>query len=323
VTFSDPIRVVPVAHGTASFVDLAVGPDGAVYIAYITYPSSSNPSTDIWVSKSTDGGFSFGAPAHVAGISIFDSSQFSGNGSSDCGDGPFACPTGLTFSRFSSAPAVAADASGVHVVWNGRLAGGQSKVFVRNSPDGVIWSTPAATLDAVPTGHQWTPDIASDRGTIDVVFYDSRADPAYSPNLPPGDTAGGASSGDVVNTFLAKSSRVPVPVTTFGSAAPRLIESGWRRSSHCGATGESARAEMPTTGVSMTSGRSSRPLLACRGSNKVRVDGANLSSRSRGIHVGPSAPTVRIVTAAQVIGLVVLLVVLFLGWFGQEREWHR
>jgi len=80
---------------------------------------------------------------------------------------------------------------------------------------------------------------------------------------------------------------------------------------------------MPTTDVSMTSGRSSRPLLACRGSNKVRVDGANLSSRSRGIHDGPSAPTVRIVTAAQVIGLVVLLVVLFLGWFGQEREWHR
>jgi hypothetical protein len=205
VTFSDPTRVVPIAHGTASFVDLAVGPDGALYIAYITYPSSSNPSTDIWLVKSTDGGVSFGAPAHAGSISLFDSSQFSGNGSTDCGDGPFACPSGLTFSRFTDAPAVAADASGVHVVWNGRLAGGQSKVFVRNSPDGTSWPTPAATLDSVPTGHQWTPDIASYGGTIDVVFYDSRADSAYSPNLPPGDTAGGANSGDVVNTFLAKS----------------------------------------------------------------------------------------------------------------------
>src|SRR5262249_44074500 len=62
-TFSKAVKVTPVAHGTASFVDLAVGPDGAVYIAYITYPSSSNPMTDVWVAKSTDGGLSFGAPA--------------------------------------------------------------------------------------------------------------------------------------------------------------------------------------------------------------------------------------------------------------------
>jgi hypothetical protein len=213
VTFSRPTRVVPIARGTASFVDLAVGPDGALYLAYISYPSSSNPSTDIWLAKSTDGGVSFGAPAHVASISLFDSSQFSGNGSSDCGDGPFACPTGLTFSRFTSAPAVAADASGVHVVWNGRLANGQSKVFVRNSPDGTSWPTPAATLDAVAAGHEWTPDIASHGGTLDVVFYDSRADPAYAANLPPGDTAGGKNSGDVVNTFLATSSNSGVSWT--------------------------------------------------------------------------------------------------------------
>jgi hypothetical protein len=205
LTYSRPIRVTPVSLGTASFADLTVGPDGAVYLTFLTYPSSSNPATDVWLSKSTDGGASFGAPAHVATIALFDSSQFSGNGASDCGDGPFACPSGLTFSRFTSAPAVAADASGVHVVWNAELASGQSKVFVRNSPDGIAWPTPASTLDAVPIGHQWTPDIASGGGVISVVFYDSRADPAYSPSLPPGDTASGQSSGDVVNTFVAKS----------------------------------------------------------------------------------------------------------------------
>jgi hypothetical protein len=205
LTFSRPIRVTPTARGTASFVDLAVGPDGAVYLAFLTYPSSSNPNTDVWLSKSVNGGVSFGPPAHVATITNFDSSQFSGNGFSDCGDGPFACPSGLTFSRFTSAPAVAADASGVHVVWNGELASGQSKVFVRNSPNGTAWPTPAMTLDAFPNGHQWTPDIASDGGVINVVFYDSRSDPAYSPSLPPGDTAGGQNSGDVVNTFVATS----------------------------------------------------------------------------------------------------------------------
>jgi hypothetical protein len=205
LTFSRPIRVTPVSLGTGSFADLAVGPDGAVYVTFLTYPSSSNPSTDVWLLKSTDGGVSFGPPAHVATIALFDSSQFSGNGASDCGDGPFACPTGLTFSRFTSAPAVAADADGVHVVWNEELASGQSKVFVRNSLDGVMWATPAKTLDTVLIGHQWTPDIASEGGVINVVFYDSRADPAYSPSLPPGDTASGQNSGDVVHTFVAKS----------------------------------------------------------------------------------------------------------------------
>ena len=164
LTYSRPTRVTPVSLGTASFADLAVGSDGAVYLTFLTYPSPSNPSTDVWLSKSTDGGASFEPPAHVTTIAIFDSTEFSGNGASDCGDGPFACPSGLTFSRFSSAPAVAADATGAHVVWNAELPSGQSKVFVRNSPDGISWPTPAITLDAVPVGHQWTPDISSAGG---------------------------------------------------------------------------------------------------------------------------------------------------------------
>jgi hypothetical protein len=206
LSFSRPIRVTPVALGTASFTDLAVGPDGAVYLAFLTYPSASNPSSDVWLSKSTNGGVSFGPVSHVARIVAFDSSQFSGNGATDCGDGPFACPTGLTFSRFFSAPAVAADATGVHVVWGAELPSGQAKIFVRNSPNGTSWPAPAATLDTVAVGHQWTPDIAAGNGVLSVVFYDSRADPAYSPSLPPGDTAEGTNSGNVVNTFVARSS---------------------------------------------------------------------------------------------------------------------
>jgi hypothetical protein len=204
LTFSHPVRVAE-ALGTASFADLAVGPDGAVYVTFIDYPSSSNPSTDIRLAKSIDGGQTFGPPVNVASIDQFDSSQYSGNGASDCGDGPFACPTGFTFSRFFSSSAVAANATGVHVVWAARTASGQSKIFVRNSPDGVSWPTPAATLDTVAAGHQWFPDIASSGGTISLVFYDSRADPAYSAARPPGNTASGANSGNVVNTYVAQS----------------------------------------------------------------------------------------------------------------------
>jgi hypothetical protein len=221
VTFSRPFRISPVSRGTASFVDLAVGPDGTVYTAFITYASPSNPTSDVWLARSTNGGASFGRPVHVASIDLFDSSQFSGNGASDCGDGPFACPSGFTYSRFTSAPAVAADDSGVHVVWNGRLATGQSKVFVRNSPDGVTWPTDAAPLDTVAVGHQWTPDISSDGGVINVVFYDSRQDPSYAPGVPPGNTLGGANSGDVVQTMIATSATgetwSETPISSVGS----------------------------------------------------------------------------------------------------------
>jgi hypothetical protein len=206
LSFSRAVRVTPVERGTASFADLAVGPDGTVYLTFLTYPSSSRPTWDIWLTRSTDGGVSFGAASHVATIQAFDSNQFSGTGAYDCGDGPFICPTGFTFSRFFSNSAVTADASGVHVVYAAETAAGQSKVFVRSSPDGVTWPNPSTTLDAVPVGHQWFPDIASADGVLTVIFYDSREDPAYSPNVPPGNTAGGGNSGDVVNAFVAQSS---------------------------------------------------------------------------------------------------------------------
>jgi hypothetical protein len=100
---------------------------------------------------------------------------------------------------------VAADATGVHVVWSARDADGQAKIFARNSTDGLSWVSPALTLDTVPTGHQFFPDIASGAGALSVVFQDSRSDPAYSPALPPGDTATGANSGNVVHAFVARS----------------------------------------------------------------------------------------------------------------------
>ena len=117
----------------------------------------------------------------------------------------FACATGFTYSRFSSLSAVAADGTGVHLVWSGRTGAGQGKIFASNSADGALWSAPA-TLDTAATGHQWFPDVASADGVISVVFYDSRRDSSYGPGVPPGDTAGGVNSGDVVDTRVARSS---------------------------------------------------------------------------------------------------------------------
>jgi len=207
LSYTRPFKVTPNEHGTASFVDLAVGPDGTVYLAYLTYPSSSRPTADVWLLRSDDGGVSFTSPSHVASIELFDSNQFAGaTGTVDCGDGPFICESGFTFSRFFSNSAVAADEDGVHVVWASELATGQNKVFVRNSTDGGETFGSAATLDGVTVGHQWFPDVASAEGVLSVIFYDSRTDPAYDPNRPPGNTASGLNSGNVVQARVAQSS---------------------------------------------------------------------------------------------------------------------
>jgi hypothetical protein len=223
-SFAKPFRVTPQEQGTASFADLAVGPDGTVYLTYLTYPSSARPTADVWLLSSTNGGVSFGDPINVVSVELFDSNQFAGaTGTVDCGDGPFACESGFTFSRFFTNSAVAADENGVHVVWASELPSGQNKVFVRNSADGgETWDDDPITLDGAPAGHQWFPDIASADGTMTVIFYDSRSDPAYDPDIPPGNTAEGVNSGDVVQAFVAQStdggvSWTETPVSSAGS----------------------------------------------------------------------------------------------------------
>jgi hypothetical protein len=204
-SFSRPIRLAP-GLAEEQFGDVAVGPDGDVYVTFVTSAIQTPTEAAVWIVKSEDEGVSFTDPSRVTGIDPFDSNEFSGNGFRDCGDGPFACPSGFTYSRFASLSAVTADDDGVHVVWNAETAAGQSKVFVRNSPDGLAWTAPAVQLDAVPTGHQWWPDVASAGGMITVIFNDSRADPAYSPDRPPGNDADGVNSGDVVDAWAAQSS---------------------------------------------------------------------------------------------------------------------
>jgi hypothetical protein len=200
-TFSKPERLT---QGLAEeqFADIGIGPQGAVYVTYREIAHQGPTQNRIRIVRSTDGGQSFSDPVTVASIDPFDSTDY---GPDTCGDGPFACASGLTYARFSSLSAVAADTAGVHVVWSARDGDGQAKVFIRNSTDGLSWSTPAAALDAVGTGHQFFPDIAASGGALSVVFQDSRADPAYSPALPPGNTPDGVNSGDVVHAFVARS----------------------------------------------------------------------------------------------------------------------
>jgi hypothetical protein len=212
-TYSKPIRI---SDGGASeqFADLAVGPDGAVYLTYRIYTGSQGPDS-IAIVKSTDGGVSWTRPRTVATITGFESTDY---GPDTCGDGPFRCPL-LNYARFSSMSAVAADPQGVHVVWNGRMASGQSQVFARNSTDGLTWTGPIVRPAPAATGHQFFPDIATDGSTLSVILQDSRADTAYSPDRPMGNTPAGTSSGQVVDAYLARSSNGTTWSPTLASAA--------------------------------------------------------------------------------------------------------
>lgn len=218
-TFSAPVPVAAPDLPFANPPDLAVGPDGAVYLASHTYSAGVRAGGEpgeldgIWLAKSIDGGRSFLPAMRVASIMPFNSTSFSGDplgpfGPNYCGDGPFACPSGLTFPRFSSQAAVSADERGVHVVWNARNPDGQSKVFARNSPDGLRWAQPARTLDSHQQGHQWFPDIAAAGGVTSVLFYDSRHDPAYARTCRPGSPATAAT---------------PVPASTPTSPTPAQV----------------------------------------------------------------------------------------------------
>jgi hypothetical protein len=201
-TFSAPIPLSDLHH--AQTPDIAVGPDGSVHVAF-------RAGGSVFVATSNDGGKSFDNPAFVDTIAFdFDSSQFSGGSGRDCGLKPFKCASGLTFSRFDSSPTVAADASGVHVVWNDRLETGegvvgQSKMFVRNSPDGERWTEPTIQVDHVDRGHEYFPDMVSAGGVITLVFLDSRNDQGFDPFLPPGEHKDGTSTGGAVDTYAAQS----------------------------------------------------------------------------------------------------------------------
>jgi hypothetical protein len=200
-TFSKPVRLTD-GLAEEQFADIAIGPQGAVYVTYREIAHQKSTQNRIRIVRSTNGGQSFSAPRTVASIDPFDSTDF---GPDTCGDGPFACDNDLTYARFSSLSAVAVDEDGVHVVWSARDGDRQAKIFARNSANGLSWTTPAAPIDGVPSGHQFFPDIASGGDTLSVVFQDSRIDPAYSPNLPPGDTPGGTNSGNVLHAFAATS----------------------------------------------------------------------------------------------------------------------
>jgi hypothetical protein len=202
-SFSKPIKISKgVANAQGS--DIAVAPDGTVYVTWRQFSFNRNVIDAMVFVKSTDGGQTFSNPQIVQAIVPYDrSDQYVFDGRArDCGDGPFVCVSNFVFHREASEPNAVVDGDGnVYVTWAELLPAadngdtyhpdGQAQVVVSKSTDGgASWSDPVF-IDRQGSGHQWWPNLEYDRftGTIVAVYYDSRSDPSYSVNRPPGNEA--------------------------------------------------------------------------------------------------------------------------------------
>jgi hypothetical protein len=235
VSFSKPVAISTTPSEGSQAVqgcDIAVESDGDVHVIWRTVDTNSSKSTSgIGYARSTDGGLSFSKAKTVQRFTIYlpyDTSR-------DCGDGPYLCPSEFVFHRVPLEPRITADPTGqlpgVFVLYNAvdpativasstsyfstGIPGtvGQSKVYVaRTTDDGATWTTTAVADQ--PAGHQFFPDGDALAGRLAVVWQDNSRDPAYSVQLPVGNTPAATSSGtQVLDTWVA----VSTDGATFGA----------------------------------------------------------------------------------------------------------
>jgi hypothetical protein len=200
-TFSAPLKISSGICGNQG-PSIMIGPKGQVDIAWEANTGGALAKAPGAVSgagfvSSTDFGQTFSKARIVVTYAPFVSEQFSGNGSRECGDGPFACPTGQTFPRFDLAgPYLAADNVHGTLVMGFQVAqpSGQGQIeYVFSTDGGATWSS-AKLLAPSATGHQFFPWLIASGGRVSAIWYDSRNDPDYAPDRAPCNSASGHTS---------------------------------------------------------------------------------------------------------------------------------
>jgi hypothetical protein len=211
--------------------DIAIESDGDVYVTWGTRNTPAVIDAEgLAIARSTNGGASF-EPAHQ--IATF-TRYFPSDGTRDCGDGAFICPSEFVFFRVPLEPRVTADQSGmlpgIYATYNavdpatvvpststyssaGANSGfvGRSVAYViRSTDDGDTWSDPIAVDPAGGLGHQFFSDVDALGGKLVAVWQDNRTDDDYSVQLPIGNTLDAegrpvASGTDVVGTYASVS----------------------------------------------------------------------------------------------------------------------
>ncbi len=146
-TFSSPVLVT----GTGALPGVAVDSHGNIFVSSI-----QESGHNILVSKSIDGGVSFQSPVFAAMAITPLPSPLPGNGF-----------------RTTTIPQIAADASGVFIVWDDFRTRDANVMFERSLDGGATWSSPIVIND-VTSGQQFFPSIAVSTGVVSVIWYDSR-----------------------------------------------------------------------------------------------------------------------------------------------------
>ena len=167
-TWNKPIKLSESQHIIQRPI-IAIDPKNptgnTVYVAFRRFAFGTTPG-GIVICKSTDGGQTFTKPIEVETLLYpFDQAQ-----------------TGSSF-RTNSYPTMAIDGNGVvHIAWAQRMNGpaGQSRIVIKTSPDGIVWSgsaTPIETTDEVGQplkGNQFMPSMTFAAGRLLLAWYDQR-----------------------------------------------------------------------------------------------------------------------------------------------------
>jgi len=162
VTWSKP---VPLSDATVNQgANIAIDPvSGTVYVAWRRFQNGTLTDA-ILVTQSTDGGQTFSPPVVVANINPLDQGT-----------------TDFSF-RTNDYPTMAVDGTGrAYVAWSQRGAGqaasgGDARIVLTTSHDGVSWTAPAPVDDFAGRGHQFMPAMTFGGGQVMVIFYDLRED---------------------------------------------------------------------------------------------------------------------------------------------------
>ena len=172
--------------------NISVAPDGTVFIAYRTFPTSSDPTSKIQFVRSTDCGKHFTKPVTVTTFLPMINA-------------------GLTFRTpaFAWIAADDTDSNNVYVAFTSRVSPTDldADVFVSRSTDGgATWGAPVRVNDDATKKYQFWPTISVSNGALHVAWYDFRDSP--SPNDP-------AADNNILNVYYASSNTTGATYPTF------------------------------------------------------------------------------------------------------------
>ncbi|HLA06416.1 MAG TPA: sialidase family protein, partial [Anaerolineales bacterium] len=196
VSFSEPRSISQKGQdGTHSTQgsNIAVAPNGRVYVVFRTFPTNADPTFKVQVVRSDDCGKHFGKPVTATLFTPMPRQA-----------------AGLTF-RTPTETWIAADDTNSNVVYVAYMAmagtPSNADIFVaRSTNGGATWGAPVKVNDDITSKHQFWPAITVSNGDLHVVWYDFR----NSPN--PG---GPSTTNDVLNVYYASSNTTDAAYPTF------------------------------------------------------------------------------------------------------------